>query len=294
MIKSDGKRLDITLLRPLSWIDELKTTIGSTIFLDLPEMGAQGTAKVLNIEPCPPIKPSKGNVITGTFHHEAANTIDVYVEGLSKPIGTTDNHPFWSVTRNEFVDAGKLRQGEQLQLYNGQTAKVIQILPRPGPERVHNLEVMNEHVYMVTDSGILVHNTCHRFHASTDNKGRITNVNATVTRANIGTGQSTNQSTRNYANELNTNGGKIDAGHIIARILGGGIGHDNIVPLSPSVNRGDMAHLERQIADVVRATGKNANIEVQLFYEGTSTRPSRIEYKATVGNLPEIKATFYN
>jgi hypothetical protein len=164
MIKSDGKRLNITLLRPLSWISESQADIGTTIFLDLPEMGAQGLAKVLNIEPCPPIKPGKGNVITGTFHHEAENTIDVHVEGLSKPIGCTDNHPFWSVTRNEFVEAGKLQQGEELQLYNGQTATVIQILPRPGPEQVHNLEVLNEHVYWVAQEGVFVHNTCTNKH----------------------------------------------------------------------------------------------------------------------------------
>jgi hypothetical protein len=72
----------------------------------------------------------------------------------------TDNHPFWSVTRQEFIEAGKLQQGEKLQLYNGQAAKVIQILPRPGPEQVHNLEVMNEHVYRVTLAGVLVHNQC--------------------------------------------------------------------------------------------------------------------------------------
>jgi hypothetical protein len=158
MIKSDGKRLDITLLRPLSWIKESNAQISATIFLDLPEMGSQGLAKVVNIEPCPPIKKGRGNVITGTFHHEAANTIDLHVEGLPKPIGCTDNHPFWSVTRQEFVEAGKLQQGEELQLYNGQTTKVVQILPRPGPERVHNLEVLNEHVYRVSDQGILVHN----------------------------------------------------------------------------------------------------------------------------------------
>jgi hypothetical protein len=159
MIKSDGKRLDITLLRPLNWISESQADIGTTIFLDLPELGAQGFAKVLSIEPCPSIKRGKGNVITGTFHHEAANTIDLHVEGLSKPIGSTDNHPFWSVTRNEFVEAGKLQPGEELHLYSGQTAKVIQILPRPGPEQVHNLEVLNEHVYRVTHEGVLVHNT---------------------------------------------------------------------------------------------------------------------------------------
>jgi hypothetical protein len=160
MIKSNGKRLDITLLRPLSWLAESQANTGATIFLDLPEMGAQGFAKVLNIESCPPIKPGKGNVITGTFHHEATNTIDLHVEGLSKPIGCTDNHPLGSVTRNEFVEAGKLLQGEELQFYSGQTAKVVQILPRPGPEQVHNLEVMNEHVYRVTNTGVLVHNNC--------------------------------------------------------------------------------------------------------------------------------------
>jgi hypothetical protein len=160
MIKPNGKRLDITLLRPLSWLAASQANTGTTIFLDLPEMGAQGFAKVRNIEPCPPIKPGQGNVITGTFHHEAANTIDLYVEDLSKPIGCTDNHPFWSVTQNEFVEAGKLLQGEELQLYNGQTVKVVQILPRPGPEQVHNIEVLNEHVYRVTDAGLLVHNMC--------------------------------------------------------------------------------------------------------------------------------------
>ncbi|MDR2441569.1 MAG: hypothetical protein LBE12_19580 [Planctomycetaceae bacterium] len=170
IIKSDGKRLDITLLRPLNWISESQADIGTTIFLDLPELGAQGLAKVLNIEPCPPIKSGKGNVITGTFHHEAANTIDLYVEGLSKPIGCTDNHPFWSVTRNEFIEAGKLLPGEELHLYSGQTAKIIQILPRPGPEQVHNIEVLNEHVYRVTESGILVHNACDSWF---DTKGKI-------------------------------------------------------------------------------------------------------------------------
>ena len=158
MIKPNGKRLDITLLRPLSWIRESGVEPGATIYLDMAELGAQGHAKILTVESCPPIKPGKGNVITGTFHHEAANTVDLYVDGVREPIGTTDNHPFWSVTRQEFVDAGMLIPGEELQLHSGQVAKVIQILPRPGPERVHNLEVINEHVYLVADSGILVHN----------------------------------------------------------------------------------------------------------------------------------------
>ena len=160
MIKSNGKRLDITLLRPLSWIEEVKAEQGGMIYLDLPEMGAQGDAKVIAIDPCPPIKPGKGNVITGTFHHEAGQTIDIQVQGLDKPIGCTANHPFWSETRHDFVEAGTLRPQEDLLLYDGQITKVIQILPRPGPERVHNLEVLNEHIYYVENVGVLVHNEC--------------------------------------------------------------------------------------------------------------------------------------
>jgi hypothetical protein len=160
MIKADGKRILITLLRPLEWFEEVIIIDDTAIFLDLPEMGIQGNVQILEIDPCPTIQAGKGNIITGTFAHESANVIDLYVECLDKPIGTTNNHPFWSVTRQEFVDAGKLQQGEELQLYNGQTTKVVQILPRPGPESVYNLEVHNEHVYHVTNNGILVHNVC--------------------------------------------------------------------------------------------------------------------------------------
>ena len=117
-------------------------------------------AKVLTIDPCAPIKPGKGNVITGTFHHETGQTIDIHVQGLDKPIGCTVNHPFWSETRHDFVEAGTLQPQEDLLLYDGQITKVIQILPRPGPERVHNLEVLNEHVYHVENVGVLFHNDC--------------------------------------------------------------------------------------------------------------------------------------
>ena len=45
MTKPNGKRLDITLLRPLSWIEEVKAEQGGTIYLDLPEMGAVGVQR---------------------------------------------------------------------------------------------------------------------------------------------------------------------------------------------------------------------------------------------------------
>ncbi|MBQ9812162.1 MAG: hypothetical protein IJM54_02505, partial [Thermoguttaceae bacterium] len=74
--------------------------------------------------------------------------------------GCTDNHPFWSVDRQDFIPAGELIEGERLLLYNGESKRVVQKLPRPGPQVVYNLEIYGEHVYHVTADGVLVHNDC--------------------------------------------------------------------------------------------------------------------------------------
>ncbi|WP_261337829.1 Hint domain-containing protein [Gimesia maris] len=81
----------------------------------------------------------------------------VAVEGKSKPIGTTPNHPIWSVDREAFIRADSLSVGEQLQTLNG-IARVTSITPRGPPEPVYNLEVQVKHTYFVADSGVLVHN----------------------------------------------------------------------------------------------------------------------------------------
>ena len=89
--------------------------------------------------------------ITGTH-------ILVLVEGQEEAIGVTETHPFCSVDREDFVPVGELVEGERLLLFNGETKRVTQRLPRPGPECVYNLEVLGEHVYLVTQDGLLVHN----------------------------------------------------------------------------------------------------------------------------------------
>ncbi len=50
--------------------------------------------------------------------------------------------------------------GGQVRSHSGQAVRVAAILPRPGPERVYNLEVQGEHVYEVSGVGVLVHNEC--------------------------------------------------------------------------------------------------------------------------------------
>ncbi len=82
-----------------------------------------------------------------------------YRSQATDTIGTTSNHPFWSVDRQAYVQAGLLRIGERLHTYSGDTKRVISKLARPGPQPVYNLEVFAEHVYYVGRDGVLVHNT---------------------------------------------------------------------------------------------------------------------------------------
>jgi hypothetical protein len=84
--------------------------------------------------------------------------IDLWVEGLDEPIGCTPNHPFWSEDRQDFVPAAELQLGERLRHRDG-TSRVTAATPRAGKHRVYNLEVHGEHVYRVSGSGVLVHNT---------------------------------------------------------------------------------------------------------------------------------------
>jgi hypothetical protein len=161
MLKADGDRLDIELLRPLDWLAARGAAVGRTIHLDLSELGAEGAAEVLAIEPCPPIPAGLGRVVTATFAHGTSSQqlLNLQVEGEAEPIGVTENHPIWSQTREEFVPAGKLEVGEVLLTRTGST-KIISIIPRGPPEPVYNLEVHGEHVYHVAASGVLVHNAC--------------------------------------------------------------------------------------------------------------------------------------
>jgi hypothetical protein len=164
MIKSDGSIVTIELLRPTSWIETREAKPGNTIYLDLAELGAEGDALVLSIKQCPKIQSGPGNIVTGTFRHQSSNLIDLYINGIDKPIGCTANHPFWSVDRKMFISAEDLYSGERVALHENKTASVHYSLPRHGNYTVYNLEIYGEHVYEVTSRGILVHNKCAGLH----------------------------------------------------------------------------------------------------------------------------------
>ncbi|MEZ6132844.1 MAG: polymorphic toxin-type HINT domain-containing protein [Planctomycetaceae bacterium] len=142
--------------------------VGLTVEMDLPELGLTGDAIVTDINTNPQIEPKNSDddprrVITATFHHTSGDVIDLTItdgHGQNEAIGTTSNHPFWSVDRQEYVQAGSLEIGERLKTLHGETKVVVSNLARPGPQTgVYNLEVHAEHVYFVGEGGVLVHNS---------------------------------------------------------------------------------------------------------------------------------------
>jgi len=46
MPKASGGVLDITMLRPLEWLDAHNVVVGGSVALNMPELGAQGNARV--------------------------------------------------------------------------------------------------------------------------------------------------------------------------------------------------------------------------------------------------------
>lgn len=164
MKKESGRRLTVKLLRSLQWMELVGVREGGTFFLDLPEMGAVGDAFVEAVLPCPPIQKGPGNVVTGVFAHEAdpdTKILSVTFANGAYIKGVTDNHPFYSVDRNDFVEVGQMREGDTVKIENGTTriTKIDSRFARPG-EMLYNLETHNDHVYQVTTAGVLVHNNC--------------------------------------------------------------------------------------------------------------------------------------
>ena len=135
-------------------------TIGSKIFVDLPEHGISADFTVREIRPCPTPSAGDGYLVTTKFIHENAEILDLRIAGSDEPIGTTSSHPFWSEDRQQFAASGELRIGENLLLADETTRRVESITLRPYRETVYNIEVDGEHVFYVGEDGVLVHNTC--------------------------------------------------------------------------------------------------------------------------------------
>ena len=90
------------------------------------------------------------------------------MEVNGETIETTKEHPFW-VEGQGWTKAKFLKAGDQLRDDDGNSVIINKVeivsLPKNQYTIVYNLEVADFHTYFVSDSDILVHNTC-----PTDNK----------------------------------------------------------------------------------------------------------------------------
>lgn len=67
-----------------------------------------------------------------------------------------------------------------------------------------------------------------------------------------------------------------DGGHLVARVLNGSSGIENIVAMRDTINRGDYKRSENEIADA-KIQGKEVHDSGRIFYSGESSRPDKIE-----------------
>ncbi len=159
-----GTLYELAFLRSLTWLDEQQAEVGGMIHLVMTEMGLDGQARVISIDPCPDIEPDDGTgrmVVTGTMKHLAGNLLEIQTADDTEPLGVTDTHPIWSVDRQDFIVAGQLKIGESLEQADGTVTQITRITPTRGPPvMVYNLEIDGEHVFRVGEDGVLVHNSC--------------------------------------------------------------------------------------------------------------------------------------
>jgi len=161
MTKHSGAMLWIELLRPLTWIEQHNASLGNTVHLEMHSMGAVGDAAVTFVGPCPKVQSGEGTIVTGTFKHQAddsSKVVRLRLEGQEEATGVTANHRYWSIDRQDFVEVGKLKEGERVDTANGES-RVVSITQDQYTGFLYNLETM-EHVYRVGTLGTLVHNDC--------------------------------------------------------------------------------------------------------------------------------------
>lgn len=160
----EGTHYDLKFLRPIAWIDANMAYVGNQVHLELPHVGLDGMATVTGLEPCPDIDPPadpRHRIVTGTMAHESNALIDLHFMERVEPLVLTPSHKVWAANRGQFVPAADLQEGETMCSPRGQEFAISRIVRREtAPTMVFNLEVDGEHVFFVSDLGLLVHNDC--------------------------------------------------------------------------------------------------------------------------------------
>ena len=157
--RPDGTMLNVEMLRPKAELERIGAKIGSQVALNFNDLLAGGMATIEAIEPCPPIAPGEGNVVTARIvTRMATELLEVELVGGVRFSGTPI-HPVWSVDADDWVPMEALQPGDRL-LGDDGPVEIISVRKYRTAESVYNLEIHGDHVYQITELGILVHNAC--------------------------------------------------------------------------------------------------------------------------------------
>ena len=148
--------LEIEVLRSPKWLEVFGVDAGREVFLELDEMGLEGTATVLDIQPCPELPPGPGHVVLATIAHANGNVRRLNLAN-GEAIELTGRHRLFSASRAEWVQASQLVEGELLRT-QGEPVQISTIEWLPEVHRVYNLEVETEHCFFVGSARVLAHN----------------------------------------------------------------------------------------------------------------------------------------
>ncbi len=109
-----------------------------------------------------------------TYVNETDELVHIFVNG--EEIVTTPGHPFYSPVKG-WTDAVQLRAGDILVLVNGEYVVVEKVQHEilEAPVTVYNFQVEGYHTYYVTNSGVLVHNTCFNPKANSSRAAKLSN-----------------------------------------------------------------------------------------------------------------------
>ena len=89
----------------------------------------------------------------------ADDVVNITLKGEANPLQVTATHQMWSLDQDGWVAAGQLKPGDRLAGKDGPVT-VESVTADSTPTAVYNLDVDEDHQYLVTDLGALAHNTC--------------------------------------------------------------------------------------------------------------------------------------
>jgi hypothetical protein len=157
--------IHVETLQSPEWIEAHGANVGAQVPppLDLLEMGLSESllATVVANEPCPQLETGAGRLALTTVNHLNADVWEltaVNASGVQEQLRPTGFHKFYSDTRHDWISAKEIHDNEVIRGRAG-PLRIVGKKQQQGVERVYNLTVEGEHVYYVSELGLLVHNT---------------------------------------------------------------------------------------------------------------------------------------